>query len=670
MEAASIRYFNIPELADALGQRLDKRTISSLVATSHHFKTLFEPWLYHELTLSYLDNNGKLLKSTDSIRALSRNVQHVRWLMCDQEEIGFLFNCLLAGQEEEEEEVAASETTAGDLAAAVDGADMGASSLSRTTTTTTPRPSWIPELETSPSDTVIVPLPPMHCLAYLELNLMPLGSLHWPSYRLPASASSARTTLRQTCWIIQQCPNLVALELVHVPVQDSKDMRLLSATIQGVVGLQSLHLFVRAEERVWREGTPGLFFGLGKCVKACKLFSSDAMNPECYWDLMDAGRPADEIEEDLDLPEIRRREGPLINLTKFVAWGMERSTTSDEILAVFRHCPNIRTLKVPSISLGQKELTRLATGIAACCPHIRTLSVLDTTDGYLLTRLMEVMAAHTLEKVKLTNFEYQVDPMTTRLIFANHARSLRTIDLRYTVDMSSKNMATILELCEVLEEFKKHADSSSGDDFITLQDAVSVNWACRRIRHLELTIGIPEDLAPVPYYARLEEEEEEEERPLVLSDEEQKQFTKLEKLYTQLGSLIDLEYLDLRAIEYVDPNNDQVQTTESPPAPFDNHSSDDGTHYNTFPAMLSLPNPETGKPGYLDLLRGWTKLKDLRGSVSVETDEASVTVGDKEVDWFLDHWPMLERVNFFSGLVVMDKFSRLEDARPDLNLCR
>ncbi|KAF9128067.1 hypothetical protein BGX30_014483 [Mortierella sp. GBA39] len=580
---------------------------------------------------------GLSLWQKDSIRALSRNVQHVRWLMCDQEGIGFLFNCLLAGQGEEEE-VAAAETTAGDLAGAVNGADMGASSLSRTTTTTTtPRPGWVPEFETSPSGTVIVPLSPMHCLTYLELTLMPLGSIYWASYRLPASASSARTTLRQTCWIIQQCPNLVALELVHVPVQDSKDMRLLSATIQGVVG--------------W--------------VKDCKLFSSDAMDPGYYWDLTDAGWPAEEMEEVLDIPEIRRREEPsLVNLTKFVAWGMERSITPDEILAVFKHCPNIRTLKVPSVSLGQKELTRLATAIAACCPHIRTLSILDSSDGYLLTRLMEVMPAHTLEKVKLANFKYRLDSTTTRLIFANHARSLRTIDLRHTTDMSSKNMVTILELCEALEEFKKHPDWSSGDDFMTLQDAVSVTWACRRIRHLELTIGIPEVLAP----ARLEEEEEEEERSLVLSNDEQRLFTKLEKLYTQLGGFIDLEYLDLRAIEYVEPNNNQVQTG-SPPTPFDNHSPDDETHNNTFPAMLSLPNTETGKPGYLHLLRGWTKLKELRGSVSVETEETRVTVGDKEVDWFLDHWPMLERVNFFSGLVVSDKFNRLEEARPDLILC-
>ncbi|KAG0062667.1 hypothetical protein BGZ90_002990, partial [Linnemannia elongata] len=426
MEAASKRYFNIPELADALGQRLDKGTISSLVATSRHLKTLFEPWLYHELTLSYLDNSGRLLKSADSLRALARNMQHVRWLMCDQEEIGFLFNCLLAAQE-----AAAAETT-DDLAATVDGADIGTLSLSAT-----PRPRWVPALETSPpSGTVIIPLPPMHCLTYLEVNLMPLGSIHWPAYRFPKSASSARKTLRQTCWIIQQCPNLLALELD------------LADDWQGI------------EED-------------------------------------------EENEEELDIPEIRRREEPLVNLTKFVAWGMDGSTTTD-VLTVFDHCPNVRILKVPSVSFEQKELTSLATSITTRCPHIRTLSLLDNEDGKLLLRLMEVMPANTLQKVKLNNFEYLLYPMTSRQIFANHARSLKIVDLRYTMYLSSQDMLTILEVCVALEEFKKHPNLDSGDDFMTLQDAVSIPWASKRIRHLELTIGIPDDFGHSPYYARLE----------------------------------------------------------------------------------------------------------------------------------------------------------------------
>jgi hypothetical protein len=519
----------------------------------------------------------------------------------------------------------------------------------------------------------------MHCLTYLELNLMPLGSLHWPSYRLPISASSAHTTLRQTCWIIQQCPNLLALELVHVPVQDSQEMQLLVATIHGVSQLQSLHLFVRAEERVWSGGFNRLFFGLAESVKVCKLFSSDPMPEELYEDLEDGNSPAEaeegeavvhqsniDNENQQDIPEIHDREEPLVNLTKFVAWEMERSKSMEEILAVFDHCPNIQILKVPSVFLGQKELTSLATSISTRCPHLRTLSLLDNADGPLLVRLMEVMPAHTLEKVKLNSFEFTLHPSTTRRIFANHAKSLRTVDLRYTMDVSSKNILIILELCEALEEFKKHPDPNSGDLYMTLKDAVSVTWGCRRIRHLELTIGMTE-VPQVPYYARLDE------RPLVLSDKEQRLFTKLEKFYTQLGNLTDLEYLDLRVVESSqdDDDNDEADHTNDaaaaqPSSPFNNYSSDAGTANNLLPGLLSLPNNDTGRPGYLHLLSGWTKLKELRGSVCVDTEAGRATVGEKEVDWFMEHWPALERVGFFAGTVVLEEFRKLEEARPNL----
>lgn len=449
-------------------------------------------------------------------------------------------------------------------------------------------------------------------------------------------------------------------------------MQLLSATIQGISGLQSIHLYVRADDRVWREGFPGLFFGLGGSVQVCKMFSNSAMRQEFYEDLVDAsGLPDEEVEDDgqgveeneeeLDIPEIRRREGPLINLTKFDAWGMERSTSTDEILAVFDHCPNMRVLKVPSVSLRQKELTSLATSITKRCPHIRTMSILDPDDGLLLVPLMEAMPANTMEKVKLTNFESLLYPSAIRRILANHTRSLKIVDLCFTMNISSKDIITILELCEALEKFKKHPNPDSGGDFITLQDAVSVPWASKRLRYLELTIGIPGIVAPVPYYARPEE------IPLALSDDEQRLFANLEKLYTQFGKLTDLEYFDLRAVEQI-VSSDEIETELQ--APFDNHSFDNKIYNNAFPAMLSLPNTETGKPGYLDLLRGWTKLKQLRGSVCMETKESMATVGVKEVDWFLKHWPKLERVDFFSKETVSEEFRRLGEVRPDVILFR
>ncbi|KAG0292337.1 hypothetical protein BGZ96_004297 [Linnemannia gamsii] len=224
---------------------------------------------------------------------------------------------------------------------------------------------------------------------------------------------------------------------------------------------------------------------------------------------------------------------------------------------------------------------------------------------------MEVMPAHTLENIKFNSFEFALHPTTTRRIFKNHTKSLRMVDFRDTLDMTSKSILTILELCEALEVFKKHLDPNSGDLFMALRDAVSATWVCKRIRHLELTIGIPE-AHQAPYYARHDE------IPLVLSDDEQRLFTKLEKFYTQIGDLTELEYLDLRVIENShngEDNEDDNANDASvtlPLSSIDSYLYDDGTLDCLLPGLLSLPNNNTGKPGFLHLLSGWTKLKELR----------------------------------------------------------
>ncbi|KAF9136006.1 hypothetical protein BGW39_009058 [Mortierella sp. 14UC] len=250
---------------------------------------------------------------------------------------------------------------------------------------------------------------------------------------------------------------------------------------------------------------------------------------------------------DQDIPELARREEPLYNLKKLVAWGMEHSTVS-EILSVFDHCPNIDRLKVPSVSFAptSPELVTLARSISDRCPHLRTLSVLDDPDGPLLVSLMEAMPANQLEAVKINTFEYSgIDLATTRRVFTNHAASLRLVNLRYTTGMSSKDMMVIFEVCAGLEEFKKHPSPYSGDVFITLSDAIAVPWASKKIKHLELTIGIPDLVGvDIPYYSRRGP------GPVMLEVQERERFDKLEKFYRQIGGLVELEYLDLRAVKY------------------------------------------------------------------------------------------------------------------------
>ncbi|KAF9130532.1 hypothetical protein BGX30_013463, partial [Mortierella sp. GBA39] len=58
---------------------------------------------------------------------------------------------------------------------------------------------------------------------------------------------------------------------------------------------------------------------------------------------------------------------------------------------------------------------------------------------------------------------------------------------------------------------------------------------------------------------------------------------------------------------------------------------------------------QQGRPGFLNLLDGLTKLIELRGSFNAITDETKVTMGWAEVRWMASYWPTLKVAEFFRG---------------------
>ncbi|KAF9931196.1 hypothetical protein FBU30_010639 [Linnemannia zychae] len=553
MDSAAARFFAVPELTDALGPRLTKPSISALTKTSRQLYQLFQPWLYRELTLSYSDPNGRLLSCPDSIHALVRNIHYVRWLMCDQEEIAYLFNCLRINDLEGSYNNVGTVST--DVAA-LNGVDSLLLSILSTVTMETvslSQQNWIPKLDkltTANPDTFS--FPPMKHLAYLELNLMPLASRYWPKYRL-ASSSFYQTTLRQVCWIIQQCSLLTGLELVHVPVMNySQDMRLLIGTIVGMKKLKWLHLFVRAKESVCHRGYKELYFAISDTIERLKLFSSEEMHPAYYRDIMDQedqqAEDGNEIEQEDHsgaFPPLIPRQERLLNMEKLVTWGMEQMSLQ-EVQEVFEQCPNIQILKIPAVSetiLEQELHTNLAQVISEQCPRLRKLTCTGDSNIALFLETMKAIPSYRLEKVEITNIDCtSLAPAITRRAFSHHAQSLRAIDLRYSYGLCSKIFIALLEVCQVLEVFKKHSNPVHGDEFMTLEDAVSAPWACSKsLRHLELTIGIPTlSFGPFPIEDIL----------IITSSEEMMLVSQLQELYDRLSTCLNLGYLDMRRVDY------------------------------------------------------------------------------------------------------------------------
>ncbi|KAF9135561.1 hypothetical protein BGW39_002309 [Mortierella sp. 14UC] len=191
-----------------------------------------------------------------------------------------------------------------------------------------------------------------------------------------------------------------------------------------------------------------------------------------------------------------------------------------------------------------------------------------------------------------------------------------------------KAVQTILVECGALEKFEVRQYETHGGLFITLEDAIEKPWACTRVQRFDLTVGVSErefDLDQEdPYYLR--------ESPIVLTPAEEQLFAMLEKLYRQVGLLTEVRRLDLR-LEWLGDEGFPTQNS--------------AYNTNSFPALLSLGDARTNRPGYLHLLAGLKKLQNLRGSVFMDVDETEKTVDYREVVWMDDNWRELTIAEFF-----------------------
>jgi hypothetical protein len=118
-------------------------------------------------------------------------------------------------------------------------------------------------------------------------------------------------------------------------------------------------------------------------------------------------------------------------------------------------------------------------------------------------------------------------------------------------------------------------------------------------------------------------------------------FEPLDQFYRQVVRLMGLQHLDLR-MDMMSPSNERQE--------------DIPTY-----AEVSIPgliNVGMGRPGYLELLSGLSKLKQPCGSVLADTYETRLRVGAVEASSMRDHWPKLcEWADFiYTNSALMEPF--------------
>ncbi|KAG0214681.1 hypothetical protein BGX33_001939 [Mortierella sp. NVP41] len=332
---------------------------------------------------------------------------------------------------------------------------------------------------------------------------------------------------------------------------------------------------------------------------------------------------------------VPKRQAPLQHLMDLLIPFTTTEMTMEEVKSILSHC-----YKLESVYFYRSEPNPrnhdFATIVATCCPLLKRLtfgSVNCETGSSFPHDLMVAVKEQQVEE-----FKWTVSPrfdglggVEATIMFRRHSRTLRKVVFEMFAQTSSEALCAVLFVCEALEEFRvQWYDDTCKDDlaemYILLWDAVREPWVCTRLRHLKVPFEIALlDDGPdyVPYYNSMS--------VVSLSDREQEQFGLLKQLYRQIGSLTKLSYLDLRTLVF----DDHGLSTLTP------------CHRCSFPALLSLGDGEWGRPGYLALLGGLTKLRELRGSVYADRDETVVTMGWSEARWIAAHWPRLEVTEFF-----------------------
>ncbi|KAK5827221.1 hypothetical protein F5H01DRAFT_330987 [Linnemannia elongata] len=641
MSTATQCFFNTQELVEWLTDHLDKPDSSRLSRTSRQLHLWVEPLLFRDLDLTTPPQLGvevsKMFFTPTARNSLIKNAHRIRKLKASLREFVFIQHCLLKYLDS--------------VSSTIDD-DPGVLS----------RPSWLPPLD-DPTDFPVILLEPMVKLNDLDLNLHSNSPENAMSPFLPQGTQDFDAILARLRWTLQMSPRLVKVTL-KVPVIDQPDFQFFGEVIAGLQNLEELDVevafqayAVSPEFRLWSS----IFFACRPSIRRflVRLYILDRPSNENYYDHEDDDHYNNQEVTSFYEPERSeetagdwRRQDPLIHLTELVLPKMKKSSTPPtDLQQVLAHCPNLTCLGL-RLAHPKSYQRSLVTIITDSCPKLRTLSFEGDESSTLTFPLicMQGLSENQLEEFRVSRYFFNskcTELVNTMVPFQRHFASLRVLEFSKCKGAEDGRIGSVLRVCGGLEvlKLKFHPQCQS---YMRLEDAVNaIPWKCIGLKQLEMVISDTAVGRPRPPVASMFT------RQLYFTNVTLSTFDasphnaaiksklqRLKQLYQQLGSLVELTHLDLRTVL---PDSTRGFLDPAPRT----------YRLHGFPAMLNLDDTNNGTikgyTGYLHLLGGLTKLKELRGSVSATTKETKYQMTWSEVRWMADHWPNLEVAEFFEA---------------------
>ncbi|KAG0276646.1 hypothetical protein BGZ95_007259 [Linnemannia exigua] len=606
---AANRLFGITELASAVASHLSNRDISRLLRTSRLMQEAMTLSLFRDLSIYSGPKSIGLWENPERLKVLARNMEHVRTWGSGILFLVYYYHAMVAYFDSN-----------------IDNNNSNNSISTPTKPLDAPQPtvnaSSVPQRAESSSATPqlfslntrdafeLVPLPAMCHLRKACLNLCPgRAELNCRHY-LP-NFSNSRATIARLSGILLRLPQLRELELYGLLVRDSRSAQLLASTLPKMVNLKRLSIDI-SHENPFRGIKPLLYFSCPPSIEQFYIGETHYFNEEEH----------DDLKEDNDNNDTKVLEGStraLTNLRDLTLDSWDGTETREKFLAVFEQCPRLETIsmKWPMVPAGLD-----GSDIGKVCPNLRNISYNGVDDDEKDFWPIEIMETLPENQVKTLDYrsssDFSLDEVMTGRTLLRHSRTLQRI--AFTSTVSSVALRMILGSCEVLEEF------NCGYSPIDLNDAAAISpWASSKITTLELRVRIPLPASPTSaiqyttFYVQTP--------PVVPSADENRVFSQLEVFYREIGKQTNLKYLYLYAHQYesIEPE----PTGELPKV------------LGLLPGVLTLKNNTEGRPGFLDLLGGLSKLERIGGDIGAETGNGRLAVDAKEVDWIFEHWSCL-----------------------------
>ncbi|KAF8934608.1 hypothetical protein BGZ47_010295, partial [Haplosporangium gracile] len=678
MSSPQERLFRLPELLHQILLQLSNGNISNLMVTNKVMRDLCAPYLYHTLNLTFTYDAFNILESTQAKRATSKNAHLVQNLTVSHVDLCFLFNCLKAAAYGDAQ---FPSPPPGSLAAPnlilpsylppldiypiefvpispmINLTDLTLSLAHVCVQAYSPYrvPSFRNSRMTVAQACWVISLSPrlvnltIHALVikeHREVRLLgetiyELSLLRSLDLKLLVRGSwySAGSWYKAGSTIVFNCPRLIQKLRIILEDYGAANMNEGDNSDDDEFGMQQYHHApYHADDEMEEDMDQDDDNDMDNDD------SDEEMGFECDGDAEEDQRQEMDYDEDpdeeddgeqrpeeswsLQFWESQQRNGdelmsrpdrcePLMELIEVKLWTFVKGITEDEVVWLIEHCCKVKDLAISSFEhdIDPKAVANI---IKTFCTRIRRLTFKDPeSEGdwnvMLPFEVLSAMPDQQLQEIDYRGAMYKMTKDMAQSSIIRHSATLTTIVLKYCHQIASDAIQAVLVECTVLNDFQVSWHEDEVVSFLHLADAIAMPWASNKFTRLSLTIGIPRlqcERGQRLYYQRAPR--------CVLSLQEKRQFAQLECLYRQLASLQDLVHLDLRAL-----------VTHAI-----NGSIEDPFYFNhTFPAMMSLVDPKSGRPGFLELFTGWTKLEVLRGSFNVSTDETLKTMGCPESMW-------------------------------------